>query len=536
MSPDLPNPPSPADDNPFAPHLMHGDKSDEWADCAAAYVRMSTDHQQYSTKNQMDVISEYGKKHGLKIVKVYSDDGKSGLNIKGRGALGEMIHDVLDHKAHYKSILVFNVSRWGRFQDTDESAYYEFICRQDGVKVHYCAEQFENDGSPISTIIKSIKRTMAGEYSRELSANVYKGACRLVKLGFRQCGAAGYGLRRVLVDANGVKKAEMKMGQQKSLQTDRVVLVAGPPEEVEVVQRIYQQFITDGKVESEIAAGLNAQGLVTDFGRAWNRGTVHQILINEKYIGNNVYSRTSCKLKKKHVSNPPAEWVRAAGAYAGIVSPELFLKVQEIILARSRKYSDAEMLDHLRTVLSKHGRISGFLIDEMDGLPSSTAFSHRFGTLINAYLLIGYSPGIDYGFVEENRRLRKRHPELVAEVIEQITALGAHAAWNKESELLDVNHEMRVSIVLCRHTETGAGSSRWLIRLDVSARPDVTVAVRMDANNEGIRDYYVLPGLDMTWENLRVTEANGIYLDTYRCDTLDNFYGMAERVKFEEAL
>ena len=58
----------------------------------------------------------------------------------------------------------------------------------------------------------------------------------------------------------------------------------------------------------------------------------------------------------------------------------------------------------------------------------------------------------------------------------------------------------------------------------------------MDANNEGIRDYYVLPGLDMTWENLRVTEANGIYMDTYRCDTLDNFYGMAERVKFEEAL
>ncbi|MEI6075316.1 MAG: recombinase family protein, partial [Verrucomicrobiota bacterium] len=63
-----------------------------------------------------------------------------------------------------------------------------------------------------------------------------------------------------------------------------------------------------------------------------------------------------------------------------------------------------------------------------------------------------------------------------------------------------------------------------------------TVAVRMDANNEGIRDYYVLPGLDMTWENLRVAEANGIYLDTYRCDTLDHFYGMAERVKFEEAL
>ena len=93
---------------------------------------------------------------------------------------------------------------------------------------------------------------------------------------------------------------------------------------------------------------------------------------------------------------------------------------------------------------------------------------------------------------------------------------------------------MRVSIVLCRHTQTGAGSSRWLVRLDASTRPDITIAVRMDATNEGIRDYYILPALDMTWENLRVAEANGIHLDTYRFDTLEAFFGMAERVKLEE--
>jgi hypothetical protein len=333
-----------------------------------------------------------------------------------------------------------------------------------------------------------------------------------------------------------VKKAELKMGEQKSIQTDRVVLVAGPDKEVAIVRQIYHEFITDGKLESAIAAGLNTQGILTDYGRAWNRGTVHQVLSNEKYIGNNVYSRTSCKLKKKHVTNPPPEWVRADGAYPGIVGAELFVKAQEIILARSRKYSDEEMLDQLRAVLLKHGRISGMLIDEAEDLPSSTAFSHRFGTLVNAYRLIGYSPGIDFSFIEENRRLRKRHPAIVAEVIQQITALGAHAVWSTETELLDVNHEMRVSIVMCRHTETGAGSSRWLIRLDANAQPDITIAVRMDATNEGIRDYYVLPAIDMTWENLRVAEANGIYLDTYRCNTLDCFFGMAERVNLEETI
>ena len=57
----------------------------------------------------------------------------------------------------------------------------------------------------------------------------------------------------------------------------------------------------------------------------------------------------------------------------------------------------------------------------------------------------------------------------------------------------------------------------------------------MDATNEGVRDYYLLPSIDMTWENLRVAEANGIYLDTYRCDTLDYFYSLTERINLEDA-
>lgn len=123
---------------------------------AAAYVRMSTEHQQYSTSNQMDVIREYAKRRGMQIVREYSDEGKSGLNIQGRDSLARMIKDVQDGEATFSNILVYDVSRWGRFQDADESAYYEYICRQAGVAVHYCAEQFENDGSPVSTIVKGV--------------------------------------------------------------------------------------------------------------------------------------------------------------------------------------------------------------------------------------------------------------------------------------------------------------------------------------------------------------------------------------------
>src|SRR5512137_1400939 len=319
---------------------MSSGGTDVRSNLAAAYVRMSTEHQQYSTQNQMDVIQEYAKRRGLTIVKVYSDEGKSGLNIQGRDSLAQMIRDVQSGNVQFSCILVYDVSRWGRFQDADERAYYEYICRQAGVAVHYCGKQFENDGSPVSTIVKGVKRAMAGEYSRELSSKVFQGACRLIQLGYKQGGTAGFGLRRMLVDQSGEKKALLKMGEQKSLQTDRVILVPGPEDEVKAVRWIYRAFLDEGKTESDIAGALNAQGLLTDFGRAWTRGTVHQVLTNEKYVGNNVYHRTSFKLKRKHVVNPPDKWIRADGVFEGIVDPEVFLRVREIILARSHKLTD----------------------------------------------------------------------------------------------------------------------------------------------------------------------------------------------------
>lgn len=139
----------------------------EPASRAAQYVRMSTEHQQYSTENQAAKIREYAERRGIEIVRTYKDEGKSGLRIDGRKALQQLIRDVEIGDTDFQVILVYDVSRWGRFQDADESAYYEYICRRAGIRVVYCAEQFENDGSPVSTIVKGVKRAMAGEYSRE---------------------------------------------------------------------------------------------------------------------------------------------------------------------------------------------------------------------------------------------------------------------------------------------------------------------------------------------------------------------------------
>lgn len=136
--------------------------------CAAEYVRMSTEHQRYSTENQANTIRKYAASHQLEIVRTYADEGKSGLSLDGRDALKKLIDDVQSDRADFQAILVYDISRWGRFQDADESAYYEYICKRAGIRVEYCAEQFENDGSPVSKIVKGVKRAMAGEYSREL--------------------------------------------------------------------------------------------------------------------------------------------------------------------------------------------------------------------------------------------------------------------------------------------------------------------------------------------------------------------------------
>ena len=501
---------------------------------AAQYVRMSTEHQQYSADNQADAIRQYAERRGIEIVRTYADEGRSGLRLDGRDALKQLIHDVQSGNADFAMILVYDVSRWGRFQDADESAYYEYICRRAGISVQYCAEQFENDGSPVSTIVKGVKRAMAGEYSRELSAKVFAGQCRLIELGFRQGGPPGYGLRRRLVDQGGGPKGELGRGEHKSIQTDRVILVPGPANEVETVRRMYRAFVEEGKLEREIAAALNARGIATDLGGPWARGTVHQVLINEKYIGNNVWNRVSFKLKKKRARNSPAMWIRAEGAFEPVVDRDLFEAAQVIIRERSRRLSNEEMLDMLQRLLQARGYLSGLIVDEADHLPSSSAYQSRFGSLLRAYQLVGFTPGRDYRYIEINRALRQMHPGLVATTIVEIQHIGGHVEQDPATDLLTINDEFTASIVIARCRETVGGSLRWQIRFDASLCPDITVAVRMDRPNREPLDYYLLPWIDMTLPRLRLAEHNGVSLDAYRFETLDPLYEMAAPVSLLE--
>ncbi|MEM5405110.1 recombinase family protein [Paraburkholderia unamae] len=500
----------------------------------AQYLRMSTDHQQYSTENQRMAIAEYARTHGMRVVRTYLDEGKSGLTISGRPGLKRLIAEVTQGCADFRAILVYDISRWGRFQDADESSFYEQLCRRAGIRVLYCEDDIANDGSPVAGLVRQVRRMASGDFSRNLSQKVFAGQRTLILLKVRQGGTPGFGLRRLLVDAQRKPKEILVSGQHKSIQTDRIILVPGPPEEVALVMSMYEWFVHDQWTERQIAGHLNALGIRSDLGRPWTAGTVHQVLTNEKYIGNNVWNRTSFRLKVEHRRNPPDQWVRSDGAFEPIVPAELFQAARDIILKRHRHWSDDQMLDALRGVFAQAGFLSGWVIDEHENVPSSSAYASRFGGLLRAYSLVGFRPRHDYRYLVINEALRRLHPSIVDEIILGIERGGGWVARAQVADLLLVNGEFTVSVVVVRCKTTESGRRRWVVHLDRALLPDVTIIVRMDASNAFACDYFILPAIDFPAEMGELKEENQFFLEAYRFDDLSMFYALSARTVCRE--
>lgn len=501
----------------------------------AQYVRMSTEHQQYSTQNQSDKLLEYAVTRDIEIVRTYSDEGRSGLTLGGRSGLQQLIADVESGNADFSVILVYDVSRWGRFQDADESAYWEYRLKQMDIRVIYVAEQFENDGSPVSTIVKGVKRAMAGEYSRELSAKVFSGQCRLIDLGYRQGGVAGFGLRRLLIDQHGNFKAVLQSGERKSLQTDRVVLVPGPEHEVRLVNEMYRWLIDEDMGVTAIAHRLNSQGIRSPHGAPWRFSTVNKVLTDEKYIGNNIFNRSSYKLSKKRIDNPPEMWVRRDGAFESIVPPEVFYEAQLKLAKRSAGHTDAELIQRLRLLYEHHGKLSSVIINEAPDVPGSAAIARRFGGMHRVYEQVGYKPDKSLEHIDTSRNLRDLYPAVLAQAQDAITASGGSIRQQGKSNVLILNDELAIKLLLVRCHSQDNERKRWVIKLSpAKVEADLTLVVRLDESNTTPLDYYLLPHLVFRLSRVLVTDKNEANYESFRFETLDLLYSFARRTSIRE--
>lgn len=501
----------------------------------AQYLRMSTDHQQYSLHNQSEYIKDYAEKNNMEIAYTYDDAGKSGVSIVGRHSLQQLLSDVEQKKIDIQAVLFYDVSRFGRFQNSDEAAYYSFLFERNGVDLIYCSEPIPTKDFPLeSSVILNIKRSSAAYHSRNLSEKVFIGQVNLIKLGYHQGGMAGYGLRRLLVDENGIAKEILNFRKRKSIQTDRVILIPGPKNEIKIVNRIYDLFIDSNVPEFIIAERLNEQSIPAENGTSWTRAKIHQILTNEKYIGNNIYNKTSSKLKSRLVKNPKHEWIRCDKAYKPIISKKKYNKAQEIIQLRSIHLTNEDLLEKLKEKLESNGKLSGFIIDEDDTGPSSSVYRTRFGGLLRAYTLIGYKPEHDYSYLQINEALRSFYSEIIEDFKGEILKSNCHIDEYKYYTMLYINDEFLISVLVTKCIHMKSGKLRWKVRFDNSQKADITIVIRMNSQNISPLDFYIIPKIENEYSKMCMMETNNIRLDLYRFDNLDKFLQIITRMKVRE--
>jgi DNA invertase Pin-like site-specific DNA recombinase len=464
---------------------------------AAQYLRMSTERQEYSLDNQAAAIERYAEQHGFSIVQTYEDAGKSGLTIKQRSGLKDLLAAILDGSANYRAVLVYDVSRWGRFQDADEAAHYEYLCKQAGIPVHYAAEQF-GDGDTLSgRMMKALKRTMAAEFSRELSERVFSGKKRLAELGFHEGGPPGYGLRRVMISADGRVKQELKRGEAKSLTTDRVILVPGTPLEMKWIKWIYSEFIR-GEETTDIVKQLNLRKVPWQDGKAWNLYGVRQILTNPKYAGCNAWGLRSQKLRSRVRYNPREQWVLKPGAFTPIADQQTFDRVQRIWANKTLRKSNEMLLKDLKRLWRRRGRLSESIIDGSRSVPAVSTLRNRFGGMAKVYALIGFRPKHIHAYRTHQAEMKWR---LRGEIVGNILALFAGETTlcrpnRRKTDVVRFHGLGDLSIMLCRSNKESEGMRFWSLYTRPLERALPTLMCLMSSRNNSIERFYLVPNID----------------------------------------
>ena len=457
---------------------------------AAQYLRMSRTWQQFSVDNQSDTNQAYAEVNGFRIVKTYADLGESGLFLAHRSGLQQLLQDVLRGKCDYRAVLVYDISRFGRFQDPDEAAHYEFLCKMAGVPIHYCAEFFDEMFGVEKSVLKAIKRVMAAEFSRDMSATVTETKIRAVERGFWVGGKAGYGLRR-LVRSQGTAEAQiLKRGEWKGLHGERVVLTPGPAQEVACVRNMFQMAI-EGMTATEITRKVN-QGGTTFYGSLWKRDTVASILGNSKYAGDNIWGRNTEKLGSRRTAVPEAAWIMKRDAFEPVIDRALFDRAQAKLLERAHHRTKEQLLADLRKLLNRKGHLARALIDQAYDLACERTYRYRFGSLRAAYDLIGYRPttALRVAHRSQMRRLKYKLLQSIADLYPGQTTFPRNRHFRP---ILVFDNAVSVSLLFARCSNSSG--LRWLVEPIAAESKLITLLCFWNATHTDFAYFWVLPNI-----------------------------------------
>jgi hypothetical protein len=297
----------------------------------------------------------------------------------------------------------------------------------------------------------------------------------------------------------------LKDGEHKSLTTDRIILVPGPRKEVECVRRMFSMVIEGRHGPSAIAGDLNKRGIAC-YGKQWTDVTVHQVLINPKYKGWNVWHRRTLRLGSKPRPVAADQWITKPGAFAPLVDERIFDRVQAILPTQAdRWWTDDEILNRVKRVLKSKGRLSEKLLQKARGMPAITTIHTHFGSFRHLYRLVGYHlPSVDVfrGCERMERALRLRR-EVVRQIVEMFprTFTVTHLRHRNRS-ILQLADGTMISVLLCRVLPTLRGP-HWLVQPIPAESEFVTLLCWLKPGYDGIDSYYVFPRMDTRFRRSR---------------------------------
>ena len=459
---------------------------------AAQYLRMSSEEQRYSLVNQAAAIGEFAEAHGFTVVKTYSDAGRSGLTLASRLGLRQLLSDISSGQCSYRAVLVYDVSRWGRFQDPDESAHYEFLCKSAGVSLHYCSETFDNDCSLENTLMKALKRSMAAMFSRELGKQVYTSKRTIAAAGFSVGGRTPFGFRRQIVSVDKNRCYVLEAGERKYLKSERIILVRGPKDEVSCVREIFRNVLKKRMTAREISRNLNANGRKRR-NRRWTQELVHHVLTNPVYAGVNTWGRTSRRLASPLTNVASSSWVLVPNAFTPIVSKYEFKRAQELLQVESGRifWTRARILEAAKNILRARGKLSLGLFDSTPGCPNAETV-RRGGGFAEICRAVGYElPGRFHSASIGITQAWRLHREILLRIAKQVPGEFSitKGAWPR----LLLNSETSVSLLVCRRLRDCRNAPRWRLTPRLRDSELTTIVCLLDSANAGPASFFIFP-------------------------------------------
>jgi hypothetical protein len=256
-------------------------------------------------------------------------------------------------------------------------------------------------------------------------------------------------------------------------------------------------LISEKRSVYAIGQELNRRGVEYIGDSKWDYQSVYAVLTHPKYTGCHVFGQTSSKLYTPTVRLPRSEWVLTPGAFEPVIDQATFSEARRILQGRTINKSNDELLNSLRVLLAKEGRLSLNLIKKSADVPSPSTYRHRFGGVRRAYELIGYGRPDQFGPIDLRRRTQALRDELMARIVVMfpyhVSIVRRGARWRSQLRMKDGSI---VSVLVVRSVRTSKSTVRWRVAPVLHERGYVILLARLDQNNRAFLDFHLFPDMD----------------------------------------